>query len=104
MSHSARQRTREIGVRMALGARPRDISRLVLGESLALAAAGAALGLAGAAASGRLLSSLLFGVRPGDPVTLAASAAVLALVALGSAFAPARRASRLDPLVALRDE
>jgi putative ABC transport system permease protein len=104
VAHSARQRTREIGVRMALGARPRDISRLVLGESLALAAAGAALGLAGAAASGRLLSSLLFGVRPGDPVTLAASAAALALVALGSAFAPARRASRLDPLVALRDD
>src|SRR6185295_17496289 len=62
VSHSARQRTREIGVRMALCARPRDISRLVFRESLALAAAGAALGLAGAAASGRLLTSLLFGV------------------------------------------
>ena len=104
VSHSTRQRTREIGVRMALGARPRDISRLVFRESFALAAAGAAIGLAGAAASGRLLSSLLFGVRPGDPVTVAASAAALALVGLGAALAPARRASRLDPLVALRDE
>jgi len=104
VSHSTRQRTREIGVRMALGARPRDISRLVFRESFGLAAAGAAIGLAGAAASGRLLSSLLFGVRPGDPVTVAASAAALALVGLGAALAPARRASRLDPLVALRDE
>ena len=104
VSHSARQRTREIGVRMALGARPRDISRLVFRESIALAAAGAAIGLAGAAASGRLLSSLLFGVRPGDPVTVAASGAALALVGLAAALAPARRASRLDPLVALRDE
>jgi predicted permease len=104
VSHSTRQRTREIGVRMALGARPRDISCLVFRQSFALAAAGATIGLAGAAASGRLLSSLLFGVRPGDPVTVAASAAALALVGLGAALAPARRASRLDPLVALRDE
>jgi putative ABC transport system permease protein len=104
VSHSARRRTREIGVRVALGAEPRDVARLVLGEAAGLAAAGGALGLAGGAVSGRLLSSLLFGVRPGDPVTVAATTAALALVALGAALVPARRASRLDPLAALREE
>jgi putative ABC transport system permease protein len=104
VSQSARQRTREIGVRLALGARPRDISRLVLGEAIALVGAGCAFGLALGWAAGRLLSTLLFGVRPGDPATLAGAAAVLTLVAIAAALLPALRASRVQPLVALRDE
>ena len=77
VSHSAPRRTREIGVRVALGTRPRDVARLVLREAVVLAAAGGALGLAGGAASGRLLSTLLFGVRPGDPLTVAVPTAAL---------------------------
>jgi predicted permease len=104
VAQSARQRTREIGVRMALGAERRDICRLVLREGLVLALAGGALGLAAAAAGGRLLSSLLFGVRPSDPSTLIATLAVLGLMALGASLAPALRASRSDPLVVLRED
>jgi predicted permease len=104
VAQSARQRTREIGVRVAVGARPWDIARLVLGEGLALAACGAVLGMAAAAVGGRLLSSLLFGVSPADPWTLAATALALALVATAAALLPARRASGIDPVVALRQD
>jgi putative ABC transport system permease protein len=104
VSYSVRQRTREIGVRMALGARPRDIGGLVLGEGLLLAGAGAVVGLALSAGTSRVLSSLLFEVKPGDPVTLAATAGVVAVVATLAAGAPSRRASRLDPVVALRQD
>jgi predicted permease len=104
VAQAARQRTREIGVRMALGAKRRDICRLVLREGLALALAGGVLGLAAAAAGGRLLSSLLFGVRPSDPPTLIATLAVLGLMAVGASLAPALRASRSDPLVVLRED
>jgi putative ABC transport system permease protein len=104
VSQSARQRTREIGVRMALGARRLDICRLVLREGLTLATAGGAAGLLVAVGAGRVLSTLLYGVRPADPRTLVASAAVLGLMALGASLAPAWRASRADPLAALRED
>jgi predicted permease len=104
LAQAARQRTREIGVRVALGARPLDIARLVLGEGLSLAAAGVMIGVAAATVTGRVLSGLLYGVTPGDPATIAATAAVLSALAVGIASGPARRASRVDPLVALRQD
>jgi putative ABC transport system permease protein len=104
ISYSVAQRTREIGVRVALGAQRRDVLRLVLGRGLGLAGAGIALGLAGALAVTRVISSLLFGVGARDPVTFAAVAALLAFVALLACLAPARRATKVDPMVALRYE
>jgi hypothetical protein len=97
-------RTREIGVRVALGACPPDVLRLVLGQSLGLAACGLVLGLAMALLSGRLLAGLLFGVGAADPWNLAAVAGVLALTAGLASQAPARRALRVDPVTALRSE
>jgi putative ABC transport system permease protein len=104
MVYSVSQRTREMGVRLALGAQPFDVTRLVIGEGLALALAGVALGLVGALALTRLMSSLLFGVAPTDPLTFIAVASVLLGVALAACWLPARRATRADPLVALRSE
>jgi putative ABC transport system permease protein len=104
ISYSVAQRTREIGVRVALGASRRDVLRLVLGRGLGLAGAGIALGLAGGLAVTRAISSLLFGVGARDPVTFAAVAALLAFVALLACLAPARRAMKVDPMVALRYE
>jgi putative ABC transport system permease protein len=104
VSQSARQRTRELGVRVALGAQRADICRMILGEGLALALIGGAAGLVAAAASGRVLATLLFGVRPADPATLLAAAAVLAALAAAASLAPALRASRADPVAALRDD
>jgi putative ABC transport system permease protein len=97
-------RTREMGVRMALGATPREVLRLILSQGLALGAAGLALGLAGSLALTRLLRSLLFEVEPADPVVFTAAAvALLALSAVASYF-PARQASRVDPLTALHHQ
>ena len=104
MAYLVSQRSNEIGLRMALGARPGDISRLVLREGMLLAAAGLVLGLAGAIAATRLLTSMLFEVKPGDPSTYAAVAILLAIVALAASYLPAHRASKVDPLVALRQE
>ncbi len=104
MAYLVSQRSNEIGLRMALGASPRDVSRLVLREGMLLAGAGLVLGLAGAIAATRLLTSMLFEVKPGDPATYAAVAALLGVVALAASYIPARRASRVDPLVALRQE
>jgi ABC-type antimicrobial peptide transport system permease subunit len=100
--YSVATRTREIGVRVALGAQSSDLVRLVLGEGLKLTAAGLALGLMGAAALGRAGSSLLFGVAPGDPLTYGAVALLAVLVTLGACFLPARTAAKVEPSPALR--
>ena len=104
MSYVVSLRINEIGIRMALGAQPRDIWRLIVGSGARLALAGIAIGLAGALALTRLLSSLLFEVRATDPVTFAAVALLLAAVALLACYVPARRAMRADPMFALRYE
>jgi ABC-type antimicrobial peptide transport system permease subunit len=104
VNYSVARRTHEIGIRMALGADRGDVLAMVLGQGLGLAAAGVALGLAGAWASTRVLETLLFGVRPTDWVAFACGAGVLALAVLLACYLPARRATRVDPLVALRHE
>jgi predicted permease len=98
------QRTREIGIRMALGARAADVLRLVLAEGMTPVAIGAAAGLLAAIAVTRTLRSMLFGISPLDAVSFTAAPALLALVALAACYVPASRATRVDPLVALRDE
>ncbi|HEX8763700.1 MAG TPA: ABC transporter permease, partial [Candidatus Acidoferrum sp.] len=104
LSYEVSRKTREIGVRMALGARPSDVLRLIVRQGIALSAAGAILGILAALGLMRYLASLLYGVRPFDPLTFLTVALLLALVALAACYIPARRASRVDPLVALRYE
>jgi putative ABC transport system permease protein len=104
MAYSVAQRTSEIGVRVALGAQTGNVLGLILGQGLRLAVLGAAIGLAGSFFAARLLSGMLFGVTPGDPATFAGAAIVLVLVAMVACYVPARRATRVDPLVALRYE
>jgi putative ABC transport system permease protein len=98
------QRRREIGVRMALGARPRDVVADVLGDGLRLAVVGVVVGFALALAGTRVLNTFLFGTSPTDALTYATAAALLVSVAVAASVVPALRASRVDPLVALRDE
>jgi ABC-type antimicrobial peptide transport system permease subunit len=98
------QRTREIGIRMALGAGRRDVRGLVLGNTIGLVALGAVIGLPVALASARLLSGLLYQVGPSDPAVLSLSLVVLACVAVVAGWLPARRAARIDPVTALRTD
>jgi putative ABC transport system permease protein len=104
LAYSVNQRTREIGLRMALGAQQSGVLRWIVGQGMMVAFAGIAIGLAGAFALSRLLASLLFGIQPRDPITFGAVAAVLCAVAFTACLLPAIRASRVDPIVALRDE
>jgi putative ABC transport system permease protein len=104
MAYSVTQRTQEIGIRMALGAQPGKIMLMVVRHSLLLAICGVVLGLAGAFALTRVMSSLLFGVSTTDTLTFAAPPLVLGAIALLAGYFPARRASRIDPTIALRSE
>ncbi len=103
-AYTVSRRTRELGIRMALGARPQDVGRLVLAQGARLAGAGIAAGLALALVVSRLIASLLYGIGPGDPLTYAAAGTLFAAMTLVASWAPARRAARVDPMTALRDE
>jgi ABC-type antimicrobial peptide transport system permease subunit len=104
MSYSVARRTNEIGIRMALGAQRHDVLRLVMGESMTLVIAGVLIGLAIALAASRLIESLLFGLAPTDVATLIVAMLVLVAVSALAGYLPARRAARVDPLVALHYE
>ncbi len=104
MSYSVTQRTHEIGIRMAIGAQPRDVFRMVIGQGMMLAMIGVAIGLVGAFGLTRLMTTMLFGVEPTDPTTFAAIATLLTLVALVACYVPGRRATKVDPVVSLRYE
>ena len=104
LSFAVSRRVRELGVRMALGAGRGRVLRLVLGQSAALVSAGLIVGVASAVGLSRLLATLLFGVRPGDPATVIAMAGAIAAAAMLASLPPALRASRIDPVVALREE
>jgi putative ABC transport system permease protein len=104
MSYSVSRRTHEIGIRMSLGATPADVLRVVVREGMTLAGIGAAAGIAAALLLSRSMEKLLYGVRPTDPVTFAGVTLVLVFVSLLATFVPARRATAIDPVIALRGE
>ncbi|MEK7829522.1 MAG: FtsX-like permease family protein [Acidobacteriota bacterium] len=104
ISYSVTQRTQEIGIRMALGAKPGDVIRLIVRQGMMLVLAGVIAGIVGAVAAARAISSLLYETKATDPATLAAIALLLTVVALLACYLPARRAAKIDPISALRHE
>jgi putative ABC transport system permease protein len=104
LAFSVARRRREIGLRIAVGANPGTIERLFLKESLALVAVGVALGIPLATVVTRFVSSMLFGLTPDDPVSIAVALAAVTLVTIAAAYVPARNAARTDPLVVLRED
>jgi putative ABC transport system permease protein len=104
MSYGVALRTREIGVRLALGGQARDIAALIVGYGMRLTALGLTIGFAAALALGRVMSGLLFGVTPADPIALAAAGVLVVLVSFAACYLPARKAMRVDPIAALRAE
>ncbi len=104
MAYAVSQRASEIGLRMALGASPGGVQRMILRRGMALTGAGLVVGLIASIAAMRLVTSMLFAVKPGDPPTYAGVAVLLGLVSLAACYIPARRATRVDPVSALRQE
>jgi putative ABC transport system permease protein len=104
MAYSVSERTREIGVRVALGAQRRDVLKLIVTQGMTLALIGTGIGLGASLALTRLMQSLLFEVSPTDPFTFAGLAALLSVVAMLACYLPARRATKVDPMIALRSE
>jgi ABC-type antimicrobial peptide transport system permease subunit len=104
MAHSVSQRTRELGIRISVGARRRDVLKLILGQTFFLAGIGITGGLLTAIGVTRFASNLLYGISPADPATFAIIATLLLLVSLVAGYFPARRATRIDPTIALRAE
>ncbi len=102
VAYGVTQRTREIGIRIALGARPFDMLAMILKHGMSFTTIGTVIGLALAAAASRLLSSLLFGVPPIDPVTFSGAAVLFAVIGLAACYFPARRGTRIDPMTALK--
>ena len=104
LSYEVACRTRELGIRVALGAQHRDLSRLVIRQGILLALIGAAIGIAAAVGVTRFMASMLFGIKATDPATFIGVAIMLVVVALAACYIPARRAMKVDPMVALRYE